>query len=196
MRFFAVSLLFTFLSFNQWNVCGQSQSLNFCSKHPFASISLNQTLHRQLSLYTYRNSNVNRFGNTFIYIEDAYSDLPSSALEYEITSTEKGAIVGGVGGLIVDGICGGINNSETNIAVSFLDLFTGEDVSEDVFEKQVSYIVVGTLVGVTVGALTGRRRDRVSIGRKNYFIDFQPALALAPTLTNEMTSGLNISISY
>nr|WP_321357138.1 hypothetical protein [uncultured Draconibacterium sp.] len=72
-----------------------------------------------MSLYTYRNSNINRFGNTFIYIEDAYSDLPSSALEYETTSTERGAIVGGVGGLIVDGICGGINNSETNIAYRF-----------------------------------------------------------------------------
>ncbi|WP_297095665.1 hypothetical protein [uncultured Draconibacterium sp.] len=196
MRFIIVSLFLSFLSFTQWNACAQSQSLSFSSNYLFAPINNTQKVQHQLSLYAYGNSSVTYLKSNHINAVNSYSGLTSSTYASERTSAENGAILGGLAGFLAGGVVGGLANPETNLAVSAIALILNDEEENEVMEEQVPYIIIGTLVGVGIGALIGKRRNRVTIHDREYLIDFQPVFASVPTSTNNMVLGLNISFRY
>ena len=196
MRFFSVSLLLVFLSLALFKSYSQAQVVGYFCEGPSVSVENSNENTVFANFNTYNTLRVNKSDHTFKYTDNLLSNTASATLSTDKTSAERGALIGGITGFVVGGIYAGIKNSESNLFVSTIDLLTGEDVSSELFEEQVPYIVIGTLAGVGIGALIGKRRDRVTIRNKEFLIDFQPVFATTPASTNEMVFALNFSMRY
>ncbi|MDX8339361.1 hypothetical protein SLH46_09225 [Draconibacterium sp. IB214405] len=122
--------------------------------------------------------------------------MPSASYASERTSVENGAILGGLAGFLAGGVVGGLASPETNLAASVLAIFLNEEENNEVIEEQIPYIVIGTLAGVAMGALIGKRRERMTIRNQEFLIDFQPEIASTSVSTHQIVFALNISICY
>ena len=104
----------------------------------------------------------------------------------EKSNVEKGAIIGGISGLLVGVIAGGVANPDDSAIDIIGGAIAGNDVSGSLNQDQVPYIVGGVLVGVTAGILISAIRGKTAMYEKKTKVEFQPVFAYIPDQSNEM----------
>jgi hypothetical protein len=114
-------------------------------------------------------------------------------IDQPAVSVGKGALIGGITGLIAGLITGSIVHADRSFLQWLIDEIIGEEVENTLKKEEVPYIVGGLVVGAGIGALIGlQSKKEKTVYRRNPEIDLFPGISSLPG--NQQIYTVNVSL--